>query len=406
MFRIYDGREEFYQWDLNRKLIVDDSSITQVHFCNKTDDCSLVVEVYELDGIYVANVPNILLQSNWNIKVYGYDREYTKHCAIFKVNARTKPSDYAYTETEILNWTKVNERVDEVEDVAYDALMEVENLDNFTLGLYKYVDNISSQAMRLDYDMQEIVKPKLEELEDKTNSINNDFSNALKGEKKDTIVAITDISPVEHNMSMTVSGVEDLAAVKLYVQGSNLFNKDISKIKKVSYILSDGKEEFRYGWELDLPIGTYTIKPYQISTYDGQPYLYGCVVDENNTRKQVVNVVKDKTVSTITFTISEGDKFKIFDGYTSNAAHANKLFSVYDVQINAGTTAIPYEPYKEPIIYDVLVDGTVEGVKPIYPNTTLYTDTDGALVSIEYNRDINKAFAELQQAIISMGGNI
>ena len=34
------------------------------------------------------------------------------------------------------------------------------------------------------------------------------------------------------------------------------------------------------------------------------------------------------------------------------------------------------------------------------------TDTEGAIIDAEYNRDINKAFAEMQQAIISLGGNV
>ena len=101
MFKIYDGRDKFYQWDLNRKLIIDDNSINQVHYCNKTDDCSLVCEVYEEDGARLVNVPNILLQQTWRINVYAYDKEYTKHCAKFDVVARTKPADYIYTETDI-----------------------------------------------------------------------------------------------------------------------------------------------------------------------------------------------------------------------------------------------------------------------------------------------------------------
>ena len=34
MFKIQDGRKSFTQWDLNRKIIVEDDSITQVHFTN------------------------------------------------------------------------------------------------------------------------------------------------------------------------------------------------------------------------------------------------------------------------------------------------------------------------------------------------------------------------------------
>ena len=69
MFKILDGRSEFYQWDLNRKLIVDDASMKEVHFCNRTGECSLVRDVYEVNGVYVADVPNLLLQENWDIKV-------------------------------------------------------------------------------------------------------------------------------------------------------------------------------------------------------------------------------------------------------------------------------------------------------------------------------------------------
>ena len=54
------------------------------------------------------------------------------------------------------------------------------------------------------------------------------------------------------------------------------------------------------------------------------------------------------------------------------------------------------------------------GGKNLYANismgyqidTTIMTDTEGAVISVEYNKDINKAFAELYQAIISLGGNI
>lgn len=122
MFKIYCGKNEFYQWDLNQKLMVSDASVTQVHFCNKTDDCSLVVEVYELDGVRVADVPNILLQNDWTIRAYAYNVDHTLIEQRFKVNARTKPTDYVYTETEVKNWDEfvasVNADIAAIEDIA------------------------------------------------------------------------------------------------------------------------------------------------------------------------------------------------------------------------------------------------------------------------------------------------
>ena len=104
MFKIYDGRTEFFQWDKEQKVIIEDRTITEVHFCNKTDDCSLVCAAYDLDGLWVADVPNVLLQDNWKIRVYAYCVNHTKVEDYFKVKGRSKPADYVYTETEVKNY--------------------------------------------------------------------------------------------------------------------------------------------------------------------------------------------------------------------------------------------------------------------------------------------------------------
>lgn len=115
MFKIYDGRDTFYQWDLDRKLIVYDETIKEVHFCNRADDNSLVCEVYKDGDLNLVNVPNILLQDNWRINVYAYDKTYTKHSQRFDVKSRTKPADYVYTETEVKKWDDLAERISALE---------------------------------------------------------------------------------------------------------------------------------------------------------------------------------------------------------------------------------------------------------------------------------------------------
>ena len=116
MFRIYDGRKEFYQWDLNCKLIVEDKSISQVHFCNRTGECSLLRYVYEVNGLYLVDVPNLLLQDNWDIKVYGYDANHTKHSETFDVVHRTRPENYVFTDVEQKIWEQLDERIDLIEE--------------------------------------------------------------------------------------------------------------------------------------------------------------------------------------------------------------------------------------------------------------------------------------------------
>lgn len=133
MFYIEDGREHFYQWDLDRRLVVEDETIKEVHFCNRTGECSLVCEVYfhdnDFGGVYVVNVPNILLQSDWKIHVFAWDGKHTRYDACYEVKSRTKPADYIYTETEIFTVEKaVKEEVERAieEDVEKVVAVEVE----------------------------------------------------------------------------------------------------------------------------------------------------------------------------------------------------------------------------------------------------------------------------------------
>ena len=140
MFKIYDGRQSFYQWDIDRKLIIDDAEISEVHFCNRTDDCSLVVATYEQDGLTLVNVPNILLQQDWRINVYAYDKNYTKHSEQFNVIKRSKPDSYVYTETEILNYNSLLERIEETENNIGQAVVDYLEKNPIEVDLSNYYE--------------------------------------------------------------------------------------------------------------------------------------------------------------------------------------------------------------------------------------------------------------------------
>ena len=114
MFQIENGREHFFQWDANQRLIISDASISEVHFYNGTEDNALVCEVYEENNRRVVNVPNILLQDSWVIHAYAYLNDYTKMEERFKVIERAKPANYVYTETEVLNYNTLADRIDNV----------------------------------------------------------------------------------------------------------------------------------------------------------------------------------------------------------------------------------------------------------------------------------------------------
>lgn len=116
MFKIYDGRTSFYQWDRDRKLIVEDTTIDKVYFCNRLDNCSISRVVYEVNGMRLVDVPNLILQKAFDMYVYGYDKNYTKHSTTFDVIACSKPEDYICNEEEVKEWEALEERINQIEE--------------------------------------------------------------------------------------------------------------------------------------------------------------------------------------------------------------------------------------------------------------------------------------------------
>ncbi len=79
--------------------------------------------------------------------------------------------------------------------------------------------------------------------------------------------------------------------------------------------------------------------------------------------------------------------------------------SVDNIQLELGTAQTAFEPHKEPTTYQMNEDGTVEGVKSIYPSMSLVTDTEGVPLDVTYNVDtkkyIDNKIAEVAAAIIN-----
>ncbi len=76
--------------------------------------------------------------------------------------------------------------------------------------------------------------------------------------------------------------------------------------------------------------------------------------------------------------------------------------SVDNIQLEPGTTKTDFEPHNGLITLPINADGTVEGVKSIYPTTTLIPNTGGVVIDAEYIVDtkkyINKKIAEYMAA--------
>jgi hypothetical protein len=121
MFSIYDGRDRFYQWDIDRKLIVDDKTITQVHFANCLCPEAQVCQVYSLEGSWVVDVPNELLTQYMDIRVWGFDGEMTRYEQVIEVEKRTKPADYIYTPEELKKWEDLEKQIEKLKKDVMDC---------------------------------------------------------------------------------------------------------------------------------------------------------------------------------------------------------------------------------------------------------------------------------------------
>ena len=119
IFKIYDGRTNFWQWDTKQKLIVLDESITEVHFSNRGMDHSIKRNVYmDSEGLRVCNVPDDILQLPRNLVAYAYADGYTTKSVKFAVIKRPIPAGYVSDQSEELE--EVNRRLEMLENVLKD----------------------------------------------------------------------------------------------------------------------------------------------------------------------------------------------------------------------------------------------------------------------------------------------
>ena len=124
VIRHSEQQNELWQWDTGRQIIItpeENAIVDEVHFSNAYSKDALVVkpQVNE-QGSIVADIPNILLWQVFPINVYvvmdfpnGKGTIYEEQ---LKINPRKKPSDYVYTETEILNYLDLEKRIKALEE--------------------------------------------------------------------------------------------------------------------------------------------------------------------------------------------------------------------------------------------------------------------------------------------------
>ena len=92
-----DGRTELWQWDTGRKIVVDDKSVSEVHYSKYSSTQAITREV--ING--KADIPDFLLKDTHAVTVYAYsgsiENGYTVAEKTFDVVKKPKPASYVGT---------------------------------------------------------------------------------------------------------------------------------------------------------------------------------------------------------------------------------------------------------------------------------------------------------------------
>lgn len=269
------------------------------------------------------------------------------------------------------------------------------------------IDNVDDADVSAVNEIAEAVinnEENIKTINEKTYSkqeANTLFANALKGSATGSAVRMDDVSPVAHEMAVKVSGVDDVSAVKVQRYGKNLINVDGMLNDQLikdgdTYVLTKSSAgRFSKSTKVYIPAHTPVVFSANKIEYTGKSdywlnFSCGCV-DGTTAYAQLTStkpkaITFDKPIKSISMYLQGDDTL---DSYYLR-------FSDLQIELGETATATEYEPYIEPMEYPVNADGTVEGVTSLSPTTTLMTDTEGAVIDVEYNRDLNKAFAALE----------
>lgn len=116
-----DGRTELWQWDTGRKIVVDDKSVSEVHYSKYSSTQAITREV--IDG--KAEIPNFLLQDTHAVTVYAYsgsiENGYTMAEKTFNVVKKPKPANYVETEEDKAILAKLKAEIGDLSELQTEA---------------------------------------------------------------------------------------------------------------------------------------------------------------------------------------------------------------------------------------------------------------------------------------------
>lgn len=141
-----DGRTELWQWDTGRKIVVDDKSISEIHYSKYSSTQVITREV--ING--KAEIPNFLLQDTHAVTAYAYsgsiENGYTMAEKTFNVVKKPKPANYVETEEDKAILAKLKEEIGDLSE------LQTETKNNLVSAINEAATSGGSVPKPLTYD--------------------------------------------------------------------------------------------------------------------------------------------------------------------------------------------------------------------------------------------------------------
>ena len=129
-----DGRTELWQWDTGRKIVVDDKSVSEVHYSKYSSTQAITREV--VNG--KAEIPNFLLQDTHAVTAYAYsgsiENGYTMAEKTFNVVKKPKPANYVEIEEDKAILSKLKAEIGDLSTLQTEAKDNLVNAVNEVNG--------------------------------------------------------------------------------------------------------------------------------------------------------------------------------------------------------------------------------------------------------------------------------
>lgn len=238
------------------------------------------------------------------------------------------------------------------------------------------------------------------------------FANAIKGTATGAIIAVDDVSPIEHQMKCTVVSKNHFDVSKI----STTTQTTAARISEVgeNYIVVTTPDGYTGNGYITV---MQTLKEICPQLKVGKTYILSA---ETEAYLKSIRLYEAGVVwafgNSLTITEEMLNSKIVFYGLSAQSNQGTGDCVISNIQIEEGTSSTEYSPYvdisavalKEEttgLMYTPSEEGTIE-ITSSSSTMSFSTDTDGVIIECEYNKDTNKIIERLVNAIVSLGGSV